>query len=745
MRLQHAAIFFIIIFIPIFMVISYFIQQQVDTLALQNTYDAKLLDATHDAMLALELNTANEDLSTVSDSLRGMVEASTNIFFNTLATNLGISNASKSFVQPYIPAILYTLYDGFYLYTPTSSPEVCVDKFGQTISTNSKGVSYVGSQNINGRTIGFYNFNPNNVNYETGTTTPSDSNPTVNYDSLSDQIKEEYGQLLYKNKDGTYSAVLHTGGGTAATYYKQSYILKSFISYSARYVRSNIDVTVNYTLDNFLSIEGKIDNAYYTKSGYLIADNLVKRVTLDGTLVSWKKISEEAWHEYINSSDHTATVELNDGTIISTTDPNGGKSAVEYYVDAWIFSKWVYENLKDIEEQDIVNNEYNILNLQTGADQTLAIDSKYNDMIYKFTGRTNKIFDPDVDPENLDEIFYDHKRNVIKNSITYNLVLSMITYTEMSRTIEYSMPMLTELEWDTVLSNISIVSFMQGMKCGLKYYNNYAIVSSTNNEMTVTPSEIYYVPDNGGTDLTDNDVIETAHRLDCPHLAGAASYISFKSKEIKYDKIYSKADQLYLYDHKAYLDYNCIVDSNYGFEGYINDTIAIQSRLLGNGDILQYLLNNKKDNVSGNIDGTIVQKLKAYRIAIAKEKNNLYKSIEFEEKFGYQIQNTTTKITAGGSITLSLGTKKVSDVAKIEVVISNAHNTSGGGVYTDTVSASLNGTPFDNTQTFPVTTSATRTLSFEGDFDSDTSANSLLLNVANGSTITVKSVKIYYK
>ena len=106
MKLQGLSVVFALIVIPMLLVLTYYIQLEVETIELQTSYDAKLLDATHDAMVAFELNTANEDLSSVADSLRTIIDASSNIFVNTLATNLGLSNASKSRIQAYIPSIL---------------------------------------------------------------------------------------------------------------------------------------------------------------------------------------------------------------------------------------------------------------------------------------------------------------------------------------------------------------------------------------------------------------------------------------------------------------------------------------------------------------------------------------------------------------------------------------------------------------------------------------------------------------
>ena len=122
MKLQGVSVIFALIVLPLILVLTYYIQLQFDTIDEQNKYDVKLLNSTYGDMSAFEINTANEDLSSVSDSLRTIIDASTNIFMNTLSTNLGMSNASKSYVEPYIPALLYTLYDGYYMSAPTRTP-----------------------------------------------------------------------------------------------------------------------------------------------------------------------------------------------------------------------------------------------------------------------------------------------------------------------------------------------------------------------------------------------------------------------------------------------------------------------------------------------------------------------------------------------------------------------------------------------------------------------------------------------
>ena len=161
MKIQSLAVIFAIIILPIVIILSYFIHAEVDTIAIQTGYDTKLIDSTHDAMAALEINTANEDLSSVADSLRSIIEASTNVFFNTLATNLGISNAGNASVDAYVPAVLYTLYDGYYIYSPTRVPEILTAD-DDVVYVGDKGVTCLGYTTYNAggveKRVGRYKF-----------------------------------------------------------------------------------------------------------------------------------------------------------------------------------------------------------------------------------------------------------------------------------------------------------------------------------------------------------------------------------------------------------------------------------------------------------------------------------------------------------------------------------------------------------------------------------------------------------
>ena len=116
MKLQHLAIIFVIIILPISMVITAYVQTQIDTISLQTIYTSKLQNATYDAIKAFQLNTINNKYSSVSDSKIRDIEASISTFFNSLGTKMGENGIDQGSLNDFIPAILYVMYDGYYIY-----------------------------------------------------------------------------------------------------------------------------------------------------------------------------------------------------------------------------------------------------------------------------------------------------------------------------------------------------------------------------------------------------------------------------------------------------------------------------------------------------------------------------------------------------------------------------------------------------------------------------------------------------
>ena len=712
MKLQNFAIIFALIAIPLILVLTYYIQLQVDTIALQNKYDTALLNALRDAVSSFEINTANEDLSSVSDSLRTIIEASNNVFFNTLSTNLGLSNASKAYAEPYIPAILYTLYDGYYISSPTQVPEVLTDPEERAVAVGDVGVD--GYKN-NYTYIHATEDEQNKCKVCSTAKLKGENLPHGMQNNVTelqygdDGVGEDYGQLLYlKEKGNIYKYTTSIDDAQKTT----KNVLKTYMPYSARYKSKNsepfFDITVIYTLDNYITIEGTIREVYYTKSGYLIPKGVIEPQEQD--LFNY---SQEDAENYIKNNpvsinikelkDKTTTInsgneeiELPDGIenkydqltkeltelnnrledIILNHPENTEQadkikddintvqyeldkmSAVIYYVKAQIFSNWVYNNLiGNTENKDSVNvTEANLVEISNQDYETI----KGNEQItYNFTDDQKSIFDTNPPPRKtekteeeeadeklkdlnylgeieipVDSHFYSHKLNVIRNSIQYNLNLAMSVYNEQtSNTYQYEMPIMQSEEWDKILSNVSVVAFMQGYPCKLKTYNNYKIVSSTNNEIAVSPKNIFYVPKENF-----NDEQSEYHRIDCEKLPASEEYISFSSKEVKYDKTNSTDNSRYLYDHKNFACYDCVNDGNY-----------IERRFNLFSDDTQEGYNKKM----------------AYYIAVGKERNNLYKMNAIDNSHGYEViyDDRATPNKSGNS------SLYIRDIKQIEIVL----------------------------------------------------------------------------
>lgn len=715
MKVDGLGVILAIILLPIILVVTYYIQLQVDTIAKENSYNTKLLSATYDAMSAFEINTANEELSTVADSMRSMILASNNVFLNSLATNLGISNANKEHLQQYIPAVLYTMYDGYYIYAPTETPVVAEKKEEDPNGLiTTKGYQSVGNTDITDSEIE----DVNNGIYG-----------DIIYESDSEKIPQKY--TIHKKNAKTNT----------------DYILKSYVQYSARYINNDnatkkIDVTINYTLDNYLNIVGTIGDVYYTKTGYLIKNGLVTDVNIDEddfanknedeardkilgvktnsdvttskaaenasikvngieitanrgdienalqslgygnlnikTISETETYLEKAYQDYekiqqdSNLTNEEKVQKLNDTlTNIQILEYEiDNYKAIAYYVSSSIFSNWVYGNLGSLKYGDIQNDvmkeyyEQNTSNYQA--------TSKADDFYYDFSNSAvsgRNIFTQGQNPETTDSDFNTHKMEVIKNSIKYNLNLSISAYSNMKGSKDFSLPILLDEEWDKILQNISIVSFMQGLDCGLRIYNNYEIVSSTNNELTVTPSEIYYVKKE-----EFNNTGGTFHRIDCPELGENVEYISFKSKEVKYDSIYK--DETYYYDHRNLACYRCINTNNYYEERCILRNAEDKEESFTSYYEMINLLTKTNQNRQGEVAKSENKKRAGY-VSIAKERQNIYKTNALPVSEGYEIIYSSD-ISQTNNATLNLG-KNYEPIKKLQITFSSiaSANTSG--------------------------------------------------------------------
>ena len=115
MKLQYLAVIFLIIVLPIILVLSQYIDYHIDAINLRHTYNTKLINATYDAIKSYQLNTVNNAISDIPASKIDELEAAVNTFFNSISTNYGYEGYKAKDMKDYIPAVVFTLYDGYYI------------------------------------------------------------------------------------------------------------------------------------------------------------------------------------------------------------------------------------------------------------------------------------------------------------------------------------------------------------------------------------------------------------------------------------------------------------------------------------------------------------------------------------------------------------------------------------------------------------------------------------------------------
>ena len=565
MKLQNMTVIFIIIMIPIILVVSYYIGLQINTITMQKNYTVKLQTAAKDSIQALEINTVewNSASSNLADSKRRDVLAAINTFTTSLANGMGIGGAGKGRIQTYIPAIVYTMYDGYYIYSASLMKDQDTDKDG----------------------------------------------------------------LTQFNADGTIKS-------NEKSY---QYILKPYSPYSARYANENVDVTVNYTLDNYIRVYGTVNGEYQTKEGYLVVcdraegvevdevkDGSISEIKYRGAVIKPETLKENVYADgevgeysyiydqydnklywdkkadpnedgvtegnyfsvdkynnkvylqnalpegdagfsitnrfrkisipmYDNREDEWTVQKvfqiLNPGggykfyyenqsgafvefTSVENIDGSDNKklagvevekdkdfSAINYCVESYVFTKWVTKNLGSITVGDMKSptvGQYN------------NVDNAKNKNIFAINPSNNP--DPENDVAYATSVLAQHKKDIIINTIEKNLSQATEQAKKMNPNYEYRLPQLSYDEWEQALSNISIIAFMQGMPIGLKYYNNYAIATSTLNKEFVDPDELYFA---GTGD-------QYYHQRQCEQATGS-DYVGYRSIDYV-AKSYEKSD-----------------------------------------------------------------------------------------------------------------------------------------------------------------------------------------------------------
>ncbi len=551
MKLQNMTVIFIIIMIPIIIVTSYYIGLQIKTITMQKNYTVKLQTAAKDSIQALEINTVewNSASSNLADSKRRDVLAAINTFTTSLANGMGIGGAGKGRIQTYIPAIVYTMYDGYYIY----SASLMKDQDTIEKDQNGKDVNYGRTQfdnnKIKYKETSSYQYilkpySPYSARYVKG----EDVNVTVNY-TLDNYIRV-YGTVNgeYQTKEG-YLVVCDSNsnegvnnvddGSISGIEYRGAKIkpetLKENVYADGKegeypYIYDQYDNKLYWDGSNYFSVD-KYNNKVYLQdalpegdAGFSITNRFrkisipVKNRQNELTVQKvFQILNPGGGYKFYYENESGAFVEFTEKTALGDVNQDEDYSAINYCVESYVFTQWVTKNLGNITVDNMISTtegQYN--NVESG---------KY---IFSINEKNNP--DPENDTAYANSLLAQHKKDIIINTIEKNLSQATAQAQEMNPNYEYRLPQLSYDEWEQALSNISIIAFMQGMPIGLKYYNNYAIATSTLNKEFVDPDELYFA---GTGD-------QYYHQRQCEQATGS-DYVGYRSIDYV-AKSYEKSD-----------------------------------------------------------------------------------------------------------------------------------------------------------------------------------------------------------
>lgn len=573
MKLQNMSVIFIVIIIPIILVISYYIGLEIKTITAQNNYNTRLQTAVKDSIQALEINTVewNSETSKLADSRRRDVQAAINTFTTSLANSMGMSGASKERMQAYLPAIAYTMYDGYYIYSASLVNKQQIDSDGKPSFDDTTGQPMTEAAATYEYVLKPYT--PYSARYVNG-----NIDITVNY-TLDNYIK------IYGTIDGWHSSISKEGYLVVCDDDDGvSNVSDNSIS-GIKYRGSPIDpetLTENVYIDgekpeNYTYVYDQNNNKVYwdeTSKRFFEVSKSNRKVYLpeqkaEGTsefeqFNRFKKISIPQKDASGNFSIKTLWQLLNpiknadgkyetNGEIYSYNSSSYSKeteysidlkkdySAINYCVESYVFTKWVDSNLKDnitVEKMQVLQDN-NIISLEsaTGYDKYNHVDT--NAKIFEINGSNNP--DPENKEAYSESIFAKHKKDVIINTVEANLAQATEQAQQNNVDYEYRLPIISYNEWEQALENISIIAYMQGIPLGLKYYNSYAIATSTKNKEYVDPDEIYF-------SATGDDYY---HIKACDQTNPTRNYIGYRSIDYV-QKIYKITDASGTEIRKAY-------------------------------------------------------------------------------------------------------------------------------------------------------------------------------------------------
>ena len=514
MKLQQLSVIFIIIILPIAIVLDTYVNNLIDVSNKQKNYNTILYNSTYDAVRAYQMNTLNNSFASVNTSRDRDINATVNSFFNSLASGFSSSGYTKNDLKDYIPAMLFTLYDGYYVYGPYEN--------NATINNN-KPEFYGEGDNNTKRNIeyGLKPYNYYSCEYSDDSSYDIIVNYTLdNYISISGWYGNDKTPILaagyYINPskieiyDDTKKVTIKNNNGQTVSLFPEE--LSEYISTYDNYkygngIRNSTENTelseakkyryINYNEEKYY-FDSYNDDVSRARRESNISYNNIPIFKLDGNL-----------RTYINE-DMLNTLQNFTGETLSSEDSFKDVNYYYYYKNAKEFSEKAEKALSLIKitrdasgkynnvKTEYFNKSYKIITKdgdeikydnKNDEENSSHIKSDYSDV----DGYVFNLSNGKNDPEMEESAFNRHRMDVIISSVESALDDSITNFNKyQSSSYSYRMPTITETDWYKVANNLSIISFMQGIGVGnFKYYNNYAIVTNTKNKEFVSKNSIY--------------------------------------------------------------------------------------------------------------------------------------------------------------------------------------------------------------------------------------------------------------
>ena len=453
MKLQGLAVIFIIIVLPISIVLANYTASRVDTLRLQISYDQKLDNSTADAVKAFQINTFNGDESVLANYKIQNIEASVNAFYTSVRTNFGMSGYNNKSIEEFIPAIVFILYDGFYIYSP----------YTNTWDEETRQAS------------NFYEQSGAQTTYNDGETLFG-LKPYVYYSCR--YVNGSLDVVITYSLDN-YVTIKGIDGNTVID--EKGYLLSGVDFNGTNYTYNGVEITSEGATYEVLNINGTSETFLCRK-----INGVKYYVDEDGQVFSL----------YNGVKQNTAA--------ITAEQIRDNDNAVRYYEEAYNLKQFILgnSNLKDLRTSDAQ------LVANSDGTQESASDLFGDYEIFSELGNTNSNNDKFIEEENSQ--FNGHRMDIIKYTVERNLSVAISNFNNVSSaSVNFKMPELMADEWDIVANNITMITFLQGLPIGGKIYNGYSVTTNNKNKELVSEDSIYIITQDGTYhDIRDRELYE---------------------------------------------------------------------------------------------------------------------------------------------------------------------------------------------------------------------------------------------